>query len=285
VRTTDASPPRPLFRSPNAHGIDLSSAWRRARTRAAALGRLGGRPGRGASGYGCGRCEACRRFEPRACPKRGGTYGYTDVGRPPHLWGGYAERTRPSGHSVAFSLQDIEAFPVGRVADGAEVEMRFQATVRFGQRLSLTAAHPWSPAVGDPLQPAPSNPASDLRCPLLEGRMPGARLERVAARTRRATRRVKCPAPTASSHFATSSVSTSAGTIRRGTCATAAPAAGPASVAADRAEQSPAHSPIVLRSPGPRPRPSPDRARCPPREGGPRGSCRGQGRPRPPQTR
>lgn len=52
------------------------------------------------SGYGCGRCEACRRFEPRACPKRGGTYGYTDVGRPPHLWGGYAERMYLSPHSV-----------------------------------------------------------------------------------------------------------------------------------------------------------------------------------------
>lgn len=37
------------------------------------------------------------------------------------------------------TLQDIEAFPVGRAADGAEVKMRFQATVRFGQRLSLTA--------------------------------------------------------------------------------------------------------------------------------------------------
>jgi len=43
------------------------------------------------SGYGCGRCPACLRFEPRACPRRGGTYGYTDVARPPHLWGGYAE--------------------------------------------------------------------------------------------------------------------------------------------------------------------------------------------------
>jgi threonine dehydrogenase-like Zn-dependent dehydrogenase len=44
------------------------------------------------SGYGCGTCEACRRWEPRLCPRRGGTYGYTDVGKPPHLWGGYAER-------------------------------------------------------------------------------------------------------------------------------------------------------------------------------------------------
>jgi threonine dehydrogenase-like Zn-dependent dehydrogenase len=25
------------------------------------------------SGYGCGRCEACRRFEPRACPARDST--------------------------------------------------------------------------------------------------------------------------------------------------------------------------------------------------------------------
>ena len=43
------------------------------------------------SGYGCGRCEACARWEPRACRTRGGTYGYTDVGKPPFLWGGYAE--------------------------------------------------------------------------------------------------------------------------------------------------------------------------------------------------
>lgn len=43
------------------------------------------------SGYGCGKCEACLRWEPRLCPKRGGTYGYTDVGKPPYVWGGYAE--------------------------------------------------------------------------------------------------------------------------------------------------------------------------------------------------
>jgi threonine dehydrogenase-like Zn-dependent dehydrogenase len=52
------------------------------------------------SGYGCGRCEACARWEPRLCPKRGGTYGYTDVGRPPHLWGGYAEHMYLSPYSV-----------------------------------------------------------------------------------------------------------------------------------------------------------------------------------------
>ena len=43
------------------------------------------------SGYGCGRCEACARFEPLRCATRGGTYGFTDVGKPPFLWGGYAE--------------------------------------------------------------------------------------------------------------------------------------------------------------------------------------------------
>jgi hypothetical protein len=31
------------------------------------------------SGYGCGRCAACARFDTRACRTRGGTYGYTDV--------------------------------------------------------------------------------------------------------------------------------------------------------------------------------------------------------------
>ncbi len=52
------------------------------------------------SGYGCGRCEACARWEPRACPKRGGTYGYTDVTKAPHLWGGYAEHMYLSPYSV-----------------------------------------------------------------------------------------------------------------------------------------------------------------------------------------
>ncbi len=52
------------------------------------------------SGYGCGRCEACARWEPRLCAKRGGTYGYTDVNKPPHLWGGYAEHMYLSPHSV-----------------------------------------------------------------------------------------------------------------------------------------------------------------------------------------
>ena len=52
------------------------------------------------SGYGCGRCEACARWEPRLCATRGGTYGYTDVNKPPHLWGGYAEHMYLSPYSV-----------------------------------------------------------------------------------------------------------------------------------------------------------------------------------------
>ena len=52
------------------------------------------------SGYGCGRCEACARWEPRHCAKRGGTYGYTDVRKAPYLWGGYAERMYLSPYSV-----------------------------------------------------------------------------------------------------------------------------------------------------------------------------------------
>ena len=52
------------------------------------------------SGYGCGKCEACARWEPRSCAKRGGTYGYTDVNKPPHLWGGYAEHMYLSPYSV-----------------------------------------------------------------------------------------------------------------------------------------------------------------------------------------
>ena len=52
------------------------------------------------SGYGCGHCAACARCEPRHCPKRGGTYGYTDVGKPPYIWGGYAEHMYLCPHSV-----------------------------------------------------------------------------------------------------------------------------------------------------------------------------------------
>jgi len=63
------------------------------------------------SGYGCGRCEACARWEPRACPRRGGTYGYTDVGKPPHLWGGYAEHMYLSPYSVLRKMN--AAIPAG----------------------------------------------------------------------------------------------------------------------------------------------------------------------------
>src|SRR5207245_1855985 len=52
------------------------------------------------SGYGCGRCEACSRWEPRLCRKRGVTYGYTDVNKPPQLWGGYAELMYLSPYTV-----------------------------------------------------------------------------------------------------------------------------------------------------------------------------------------
>ena len=52
------------------------------------------------SGYGCGRCAACARWEPRLCARRGGTYGYTDVNKPPYLWGGYAEHMYLSPYSV-----------------------------------------------------------------------------------------------------------------------------------------------------------------------------------------
>jgi threonine dehydrogenase-like Zn-dependent dehydrogenase len=63
------------------------------------------------SGYGCGRCEACARWEPRLCKTRGGTYGYTDVNRPPHLWGGYAEHMYLSPYSVMKKVDP--AIPAG----------------------------------------------------------------------------------------------------------------------------------------------------------------------------
>src|SRR3989442_11997521 len=48
------------------------------------------------SGYGCGTCEACARWEARPCPERGGTYGYTDVREAAPLLGCYAARMYPS---------------------------------------------------------------------------------------------------------------------------------------------------------------------------------------------
>jgi len=64
------------------------------------------------SGYGCGRCEACLRFEPLRCPTRGGTYGFTDVGKPPFLWGGYAEYMYLSPLSVVRRMDRTLPAPV-----------------------------------------------------------------------------------------------------------------------------------------------------------------------------
>ncbi len=66
------------------------------------------------SGYGCGRCAACERWDARACRTRGGTYGYTDVGKPPHLWGGYAEHMYLCPHSVVKKMD-------GRIPAGVAV--------------------------------------------------------------------------------------------------------------------------------------------------------------------
>ena len=63
------------------------------------------------SGYGCGRCAACARFDTRACRTRGGTYGYTDVSKPPYLWGGYAEHMYLCPHSVVKKMD--AAIPAG----------------------------------------------------------------------------------------------------------------------------------------------------------------------------
>jgi threonine dehydrogenase-like Zn-dependent dehydrogenase len=56
------------------------------------------------SGYGCGKCAACARWEPRLCAKRGGTYGYTDVNKPPHLWGGYAQYLYLEPHALVHRI-------------------------------------------------------------------------------------------------------------------------------------------------------------------------------------
>lgn len=62
------------------------------------------------TGYGCGRCEACRRFQAHRCPSRGGTYGFTDVGTPPFLWGGYADYMYLSPYSAVCKVRpDIPA--------------------------------------------------------------------------------------------------------------------------------------------------------------------------------
>jgi threonine dehydrogenase-like Zn-dependent dehydrogenase len=70
------------------------------------------------SGYGCGHCEACARWEPRHCPKRGGTYGYTDVNKPPYIWGGYAEHMYLSPYSVVKKMDP--RIPAGVAVEQAE---------------------------------------------------------------------------------------------------------------------------------------------------------------------
>src|SRR5262245_35088402 len=49
-----------------------------------------------------------------APPKRGGTYGYTDVGKPPYLWGGYADHIPLS---VFADQEDGPADPRRRCGD------------------------------------------------------------------------------------------------------------------------------------------------------------------------
>src|SRR5437773_12568527 len=48
------------------------------------------------SGYGCGQCQAFRRWGPRACPMRRGTFGYSNRGKAPPPRGGLPQRTIPS---------------------------------------------------------------------------------------------------------------------------------------------------------------------------------------------
>jgi threonine dehydrogenase-like Zn-dependent dehydrogenase len=56
--------------------------------------------------YGCGRCEACARFAGVECGNAGlaTAYGFTDVARPPFLWGAYADYMYLSPFSVVHRM-------------------------------------------------------------------------------------------------------------------------------------------------------------------------------------
>src|SRR6266545_2572796 len=81
------------------------------------------------SGYGCGRCAACQRFDTRACPTRGGTYGYTDVAKPPYLWGGYAEHMYLCPHSLMKQMDPGIPAPVAVMFNPLAAGLSWAATI------------------------------------------------------------------------------------------------------------------------------------------------------------
>ncbi len=95
------------------------------------------------SGYGCGQCAACQRYDTRACPKRGGTYGYTDVAKPPYLWGGYAEHMYLCPHTIVKKMDSSIPAPVAvmfnPLAAGLSWAVAVPAT-RPGERVVVLGA-------------------------------------------------------------------------------------------------------------------------------------------------
>jgi len=92
------------------------------------------------SGYGCGKCAACARFEPLACGTRGGTYGFTDVRKPPSLWGGYAEYMYLSPLSVVRKMDRSLAAEVAVMFNPLAAGLSWAGTVpgtKPGDRLVI----------------------------------------------------------------------------------------------------------------------------------------------------
>ena len=56
--------------------------------------------------WGCGECDACAQQQPERCKSRGGTYGFVDVSKAPHLWGGFADHQYLHHLSVVRKIPD-----------------------------------------------------------------------------------------------------------------------------------------------------------------------------------
>ncbi len=156
--------PYPVIPGHEPLGIIEEIGARAARSAGASPRAIGSRCDRATAAGTARRARAGSRAH---CPKRGGTYGYTDVGKPPYLWGGYAEHMYLSPYSVVKKMDP-------RIPAGVAVMFN-----------PLAAGLSWAASV-----------------PAHEGRRPGRHPRRGPARTLLRDRRARGGRPTGRDHRA-----------------------------------------------------------------------------------